>query len=110
MRDQQNQLGLHEPERTRTSSDLRSLVNDVEAPIAGIEGGSDEESDQRGDRKHDEESQEPPLLRGDPPNRVLRHLFLWIRVQEQGFVMANVSFGILGFGFGTQNGGFCTFG
>lgn len=116
MRDQQDQLGFHEAERVWSGSDhgtdgggdsgRRPLVDDVEAPIAGVEGGSDEEGDQGGGRKHDEEREEPPLLRRDPADGgggvLLRHL--------RGRNLARTSFiGILGFRSATEIGEFRTF-
>lgn len=114
--DQKNELGFHEAKRVRTSTDRQSigdagggLDDDIErGAIAGVESGPDEEGDQRGDRNHDEESQEPPLLRGDPTDGVLRHVrdprlasVATTRHRILGLVSANE---------GGGGGGFRTFG
>lgn len=112
MGDQQDRLGFHEAEGVGSGcndgggdSGRRAAV---EAPIAGVEGGSDEEGDQGGGREHDEEGQEPPLLRRDPADRgggggvLLRHL----RARN----LARTSFvGILGFRSATEDGVIRTF-
>lgn len=78
VRDKQDALGLHKTEWTRRGPGLRGrvdpLFHDFHVAIAGVEGGSDQEGDQRRDREHHKESEEPARVRCGPRSRVLRHL------------------------------------
>lgn len=81
MRDQENELGLHETERIVLGRDwrnwLNSFVGNFQLAIAGFKGSSDKEGNERWDGQHDKQDQNPTFLKWDPPprRRVFGHLF-----------------------------------